>query len=83
MTWDPYAALRLSAGGAAAERERLAKVPDWKKPPVKWHRVRVLPGGRSFQYATQAGEFRHAAPGDVLTLDSETLEVRRRDVELV
>lgn len=64
-------------------REALRRMPDWKKPPIRWHRVKLLPHARAFLHATPAGEMRHVGPGDVATIDSETLEMRRRDLEVL
>lgn len=64
-------------------REALRRMPDWKKPPLHWHRVRLRPSARAFLYASKSGEMRHAGPGDVVVIDSETLEMRARDLEVI
>jgi hypothetical protein len=61
--------------------QSLGRVQDWKKPPVRWHRVRVLANCSGFLYRTQGGDMASAEPGEFVVIDSETLETRRRNVQ--
>ena len=56
---------------------------DPPPPPATWHKVRLPEGSRSFLYLDRAGVMRHAGPGDVVTIDGATLEMRRRDLEVL
>lgn len=56
-------------------------VPEWRKPTVTWSRVRVLANCSGFVYRGRDGQMHVGNPGDVVEIDAETRETRRRNIE--
>lgn len=57
-------------------RERLAP-----PPPLTWKRVRIKADCSGFLYRTREGNLVAGHTGEVIDCDSETLQIRRRDLQ--
>jgi hypothetical protein len=75
----------IGAARDAITRARDARTPDYRNPPMTWHRVRARPDISGFQFQDPAGRLHHASPGEVVIVDRVCLQAlqRRKAVELL
>jgi hypothetical protein len=75
----------MASAADALTRAREARLPDYRNPPMTWHKVRARPDVAGFQYQDPAGRLHHAGPNEVVVVDRVCLQAlqRRKAVELL